>query len=190
MKTVFRLVIAFGVFLLGASTVCCADAWEIYSSKKFAYELHYPADGGLAGVGEDIRNGFYLDPLQPIADLTSNPAFARVSINPESLVKIVFPDKYLIMLVLNQAPQGTPLPGMQPVSIGQHTFYQRHSWDAGMCHNYDYYTYFLERGSLYYVFIFLFTRNCFANENSADSRYGANISTKNLESILSTVRLT
>lgn len=181
--------IALGVFVLCAIT-SYADAWKIYNNPQFGYALHYPANGNLVDVGADVRNGFYLDPLQPIADLTANPAFSQLSIAPHSIVKIVFPDKYLIMLVLDQAPPKTPPPGSQPVSIGKYTFYQRHSWDAGMCHNYDYYTYFLERGSRYYVFIFLFTSNCFANQNTTESSYRANIHTKNLETILNTLQLT
>jgi len=137
-----------------------ADEWKIYSNPSLGYEIHYPAQGKITATGENIKNNFYLDPLQPVSDLSRLQAFSRMTLDSRSLVQITFPDQYLIMLVLDHAPSDTPLPGAKPITMGSHTFYQQHSGDAAMCHHYDYDTYFLKRDSRYYVFIFLLTAGC------------------------------
>ena len=144
--------------------------------------------GVISESEETIRNSFYLDPLQPIADLTNDSAFANITVNQKSIVKITFPDHYLIMLALDHAPQNIAPSSAQPIVIGKYTFYQQHSWDAGMCHNYDYYTYFLPHDGQYYAFIFLVTTSCEVDVDSAETRYKLNMNPQDFERILSTLK--
>gem|GEM_PF-2779141 len=179
------------VFIIGGLFNLSFAAGELktYSDKQSGYQIQYPVNGRIAATGENVRKGFYLDPLQPVVELMNEGQFANARIDWSSVVKIAFPNKYLIMLVLNNVPANTPPPDSHPIKIGNYTFYQQHSWDAGMCHNYDYYTYFLEQNNRYYVFIFLITKNCFANQNAANSSAHFNINTQEFDNILRTVQL-
>lgn len=166
-----------------------AENWKLYLNKKRGYAFHYPANGTARTTGKEIRKDFYFDPLAPISDLNADPTFANIRMSPQSIVKIVFPDKYLITLVLDNTPPKTPPPATKPITIGKYIFYRQHTTDAGMCHYYDYYTYFLPHGTRYYTFIFLSTTRCSLEKNAQKSSPASPINPQDFEKILRTVRL-
>ncbi len=164
--------------------------WATYTNKRLGYKIQYPDPATRLEAVEDIRQGFYFDPLQPITDLEHQPGFAGITIMPRSLVKVSFPDKYLIMLILDHIPDETPPPASQTIIINGHRFYQQHSWDAGMCHNYDYFTYYFKNADKYFVFIFLVTNSCHANDNFAPlEKSDGHLNTVEFEKILASFQL-
>lgn len=177
------------LFLAGLLTSAHADSWKTYTDKKLGYKIQYPSGAVITSPGLNIRSNFYFDPLQPITDLQHTPGFEAVTINSHSLRKFSWPDKYLMILTMDHMPDNLLPPNAQPIVIHGKTFYQQHSWEAGMCHNYDYFTYYLPDHEHHYVFIFLLTANCFANEKQAEKRYTVNFNTAEFERILASLQL-
>ena len=187
MKKFFIVCLVMGLVFTAMETGY-ANEWKIYRDAKLGYQLRYPADGAVTQeTQESVRGGFYLDPLQPVVDLTNNPKFTGMAVDAKSIVKVAFPYYYLIILTLNHAPQKISLPSAQPITIGQYHFYKQHSSDASMCHNSDYHTYFLPRGDRYYVFIFLIDTHCDEMAPSSKLRAKFDIKPEYFERILNTL---
>ncbi len=146
-----------------------ADELKVYVNKKQGYEFKYPVNAQLS-TNENVRQNFYLDPLQPIENY---------KIDLQSIVTITFPDKYLFILSLKKAPD-LPPSNSQKIIIGEYQFWRKYTSDAAMGHTYEYYTYYLVHKNKIYVFIFLFT------SNTSDQRI---INTEDLNNILETLRL-
>jgi hypothetical protein len=192
MKKQVKLVIMLATWLaMGVITTLsyADDDWKTYTDKNLNFSLHYPANGMITGTGLSVRKNFYLDPLQPIADLVQQAGFENTIIDPHSLVEITFPDYSLILMALNKAPQNTPPPNALPVTAGKYKFYQQHTWDAGMCHHDNYYTYYLPHDAQYLVFIFIISTSCASDVNTPDTSYRLNMNPEDFEKILSTIEL-
>lgn len=174
--------------ILSVSTLSYADEWKTYANQKLGYEIHYPANGAVTAVGEAVKNNFYLNPLQPVADLLQTPEFANARVNSKSLVKIAFPNYYLIMLSIDHAPKNIVLPQAQLINIGQYNFYKQYSTDAAMGHDFTYYTYFLRRHDHVYVFLFLLTKNIYTDNGSENAQDPTKVNTQVFEQILSTLK--
>ncbi len=163
-----------------------ADEWKTYANQKLGYEIHYPANGAVTAVGEAVKSNFYLNPLQPVADLLQTPEFANARVNSKSLVKIAFPNYYLIMLSIDHAPKNITLPEAQLINIGRYNFYKQTSADAGMGHDFTYYTYFLRRHEHFYVFLFLIAKNIYRDNDSEKAQAPQNQQV--FQQILSTLK--
>lgn len=135
-------------------------AWRTYSNQKFGYKIQYPPAAIVESKGLGIRQKFYFDPLQPVTDLLGTPEFEKSSIYSDSIVQFSRPDKYVITLIFKPFSNHLLPPGAQPIVINHRTFYQKNSSEAGMCHQYEYNTYYLPVNDYYYVFIFLLTGGC------------------------------
>ncbi|MBS0351594.1 MAG: hypothetical protein JSR33_10520 [Proteobacteria bacterium] len=124
-----------------------------------------PADGAVTAKGIEVRQGFYLDPLLPIANR---------AVDTKSLVRMTFPKYYLFLATIGDYSADVSRLG-EKISIGQTDFYKQETSDAGMCHQYNYFTYFLPKEHHIDAFIFLVTSNCFAKHPSVDTSEFENV---------------
>lgn len=135
------------------------------NKKSFIFFLLYliglfstaAAHNGTLEYGEQALKGFYFNPLEFVAE----------PVETNSLIKVTYSSHQYLLAALVKKPLDWPIKSTKPVQINGRVFYLQHRQEAGMCHLYDYYMYCLQENGRYYVFVFLFTADCFAKTLTA-----------------------
>jgi hypothetical protein len=122
-----------------------------YNQAEAGCQNGLPSNGVVTAKGPQVSQGFYLDPLLPIAN---------AKVDPKLLVRITFPNFNLFLATINNGQRNFSKLGKR-VKIGRYYVYQQETSDAAMCHQYRYFSYFLPKRDKIDVFIFLVTANCF-----------------------------
>lgn len=148
-KTFFTIFLLYLIGVFSTATALSSQS-SIYKSSVSGYEIELPHEAAL-GYGEEALKGFYFNPLE----------FVPGTVEINSLVKITYSPHQFVLVGLAK-PLVWPVASAVQVNINGRVFYGQHRQEAGMCHLYDYYIYWLKENDRYYLFVFLFISDCFS----------------------------